>query len=108
MKTTNTCADQKLRQTRAAIPRARGVTMNRTMRLLVALAWMSLMPTADSRAAQESAPAELLIKWADGPGSEAAVTGHRLIGGVAKRNLKNLGWQIVRLPAGMTVQEGLA
>ena len=50
---------------------------------------------------------ELLIKWRDGPISETAARGNALVGGVMKRNFHAIGWQLVQLPAEMTLSEAL-
>ena len=58
----------------------------------------------DARAAQN----ELLIKWKDGPESEAATLGNAEIAGAVIRNFSAIGWQLVGLPEGMPTSEGLA
>lgn len=50
---------------------------------------------------------DLLVKWQDGPTSAAAEEAHTRIGSTVKRNFLALGWQVVRLPDGMSVTEGL-
>src|SRR5688572_858777 len=55
-----------------------------------------------------TAERELLIKWKGGPNSEQAGIGSAAIGGTVKRNFSAIGWQLVRLPEGMSVSEGLA
>src|SRR6186997_2789943 len=49
----------------------------------------------------------VLVKWKDGPHSAAAATGNAQIGATAKRSFHAIGWQLVELPPGMSVSEGL-
>src|SRR5262245_41924115 len=53
------------------------------------------------------AEGELLVKWRDGPESYAAAVGTAQIGSTVKRNFNALGWQLVKLPEGMSVREGM-
>jgi subtilisin family serine protease len=50
---------------------------------------------------------EMLVKWQDGPGSDAAARGNRTIGAEVQRNFVHVGWQQVALPPGMTLREGI-
>ncbi len=50
---------------------------------------------------------QLLVKWRDGPESRAAAEGNRGVRATSERNFSSLGWQLVRLPDGMSVIEGL-
>ena len=56
----------------------------------------------------DEAKHELLIKWKDGPQSSAAEKGNLLIGSTVIRTFPSLGWQQIRLPAGMSVPEGIS
>ena len=49
----------------------------------------------------------LLVKWKDGPNSHAAATGNAQLGSTVKRNFHALGWQLVELPPGRSVRDGL-
>ena len=51
---------------------------------------------------------ELLLKFRDGPESLAAATGHALVGAEVVRTFREVGWQKVKLPAGMNVDEAMA
>src|SRR5262245_58705223 len=53
------------------------------------------------------AEGELLVKWRDGPESYAAAVGNAQIGSTVKRNFNALGWQLVKLPEGMSVRDGM-
>src|SRR5687768_18616960 len=53
-------------------------------------------------------PTELLVKWKGGPGSEEARAANARIGATPGKNFNEVGWQLVRLPEGMEVAEGLA
>src|SRR3989442_12051084 len=49
----------------------------------------------------------LLVKWKDGPDSYAAALGNSVIGSTVKRNFNAIGWQLVELPPGVSVSEGI-
>src|SRR6266496_2257065 len=51
---------------------------------------------------------ELLVKFKGGPQSPAALTAKKIVGHEVKRDFEFIGWQHIRLPAGMKVEEGLA
>ena len=54
------------------------------------------------------APGELLVKWKDGPDSPTATLGNAQIGSTVQRNFHEIGWQQVKLPCELSVQEGIA
>jgi subtilisin family serine protease len=51
---------------------------------------------------------ELLVKFAGGPRGAAAEHARNQMRHEVKRNFDRIGWQHIRLPKGMTVEEGLA
>jgi len=51
---------------------------------------------------------ELLVKWRDGPGSDAAARGNALIGARVKRHYPASGWQLVELPKDLAAAAGIA
>ena len=51
---------------------------------------------------------ELLVKFDGGPHGQAALKAKRTLNHEVKRDFDFIGWQHIRLPAGMTVEEGLA
>ena len=51
---------------------------------------------------------ELLVKFRDGPRGAAAEHARNVMKHEVKRNFKHIGWQHIRLPAGVTVEEGMA
>lgn len=57
--------------------------------------------------AQEREGGEILVKWSGGTRSPAGEIRHSETGAVVARNLHELGWQVVKLPAGMSVAKGL-
>lgn len=65
-----------------------------------------LIGTSISCAASEE-PAELLVKWRDGPHSAEAAAANAAMGGSVRRNFPSIGWQWIRLPEGMSVAEGI-
>src|SRR5688572_13318325 len=56
-------------------------------------------------ASREYAPTELLIKWKDGPQSEAAALGNAKLGSAVVRNFNAVGWQLVQLSEGIAPTE---
>ncbi len=54
------------------------------------------------------APGELLVKWKEGPDSPAATLGNAQIGSTVQRNFHEIGWQQVKLPSELSLQEGIA
>ncbi len=60
------------------------------------------------RASEKSATIELLIKWQGGPQGEPAAFGNAQLGSTVIRNFPAVGWQLVELPRGMSVRDGLA
>jgi len=50
---------------------------------------------------------ELLVKWKEGAASDAAVMGNAGLGCIVKRNFSAIGWQLVQLPKGMSVSDGI-
>src|SRR5690349_17093358 len=62
------------------------------------------MPIASRRCA----PGELLVKWQEGPDSPAAARGNAQIGSTVQRNFHEIGWQQVKLPCELSLQEGIA
>ena len=61
-------------------------------------------PNASTRCA----PGELLVKWKEGPDSPAATLGNAQIGSTVQRNFHEIGWQQVKLPCELSLQEGIA
>src|SRR5438876_12284204 len=59
-------------------------------------------------ASTRCAPGELLVKWKNGPDSPAATLGNAQIGSTVQRNFHEIGWQQVKLPCELTLQEGIA
>jgi len=55
-----------------------------------------------------AAPGELLVKVTGGPDSPAAVEAHARVGATVLRSFPFIGWQCVKLPAGMTAEAGIA
>src|SRR5262245_39982113 len=53
------------------------------------------------------APGELLVKWANGPGTSAAPDGNSRVGATVFRTFDEIGWQQVVLPVGMSVTDGI-
>lgn len=81
----------------------KGYSMNRQRVLLTSMA----VSTITVSSALLGSSGELLVKWQDGPESYAAESGNARIGSTVKRNFKALGWQHVKLPADMSVRDGL-
>ncbi len=54
------------------------------------------------------ADGELLVKFKDGPGSYASCMAHASLGAEVNRTFAEIGWQLIKLPDGMSVAEGLA
>jgi subtilisin family serine protease len=50
----------------------------------------------------------LLVKWKNGPDSPAATLGNAQIGSTVQRNFHEIGWQQVKLPCELTLQEAIA
>jgi subtilisin family serine protease len=59
------------------------------------------------QATSSYAEGELLVKWRDGPESYTAAIGNAQIGARVKRSFKELGWQHVELPDGISVRTGV-
>ena len=59
-------------------------------------------------AAPKYVEGELLVKFRGGPRGAAAEHARGHMKHEVKHNFKHIGWQHIRLPAGMTVEEGLA
>ena len=57
-------------------------------------------------ASTRCAPGELLVKWKEGPHSPAATLGNAQIGSTVQRNFHEIGWQQVKLPCELSLQEG--
>src|SRR5678816_1501827 len=53
------------------------------------------------------AAGELLVKFEDGPEGYHASTAHCFVGSSVLRVFAETGWQHIRLPEGMSVEEGL-
>ncbi len=53
-------------------------------------------------------PGELLVKFSAGADSRSAVAANRSVGATTLETLGDLGWQRVRLPAGLSVADGAA
>jgi subtilisin family serine protease len=74
------------------------------------LSWIPfalLIVTCISSAAAEG-PAEILVKWRDGPDSAEAAAANAAMGASVRRNFRFLGWQLVELPEGLSMAEGIA
>lgn len=50
---------------------------------------------------------ELLVKFAEGPATDNARLANRAIGSTVLENLGDLGWQRVRIPAGLSIDEAI-
>ena len=61
----------------------------------------------EARALAADAAHRLLVKWKDGPQSPAAAAGNVKIGSTVKRSYHAIGWQLVELPAGLSMSEGI-
>src|SRR5687767_9370828 len=74
------------------------------------LATLMLMGLANAKGipSPRFAQGDLLVKFRGGPHSSAAEHARDLMKHEVKRNFDFIGWQHIRLPAGMSVQEGLA
>ena len=82
----------------------------KTPAALVALATFCLalpLPSFAQLHSQVDQASELLVKWKDGPYSSAAAEANASVGVSVKRNFGALGWQLVRLPSGMSASQGL-
>jgi subtilisin family serine protease len=77
---------------------------SKTSRIPIVLATLLLGAHQILTAANEVG---LLVKWKDGPESYAAAVGNAWIGSRVKRNFTALGWQLVQLPQGLSVSEGI-
>src|SRR4051794_32744621 len=64
----------------------------------------TLFPLAQ---ASTQVPGELLVKWQGGPAGYAAAVGNALIGSIVRANYEEIGWQLVHLPDGLSVSDGL-
>lgn len=72
------------------------------------LPFLSMLLTWGGYAEPAQTNRELLIKWRDGPQSSTAAIGNTSIGSTVVRQYPGLGWQLVRLPAGIDASEGCA
>jgi|GEM_PF-2851834 len=70
--------------------------------------WAVAQPAPRQFVARGSKPGELLVKVTGGPDSPAAAEVHAKIGATVLRSYPFIGWQHVKLPAGMTVENGIA
>src|SRR5437870_6718431 len=59
-------------------------------------------------ASTRCAPGELLVKWKERPDSPAATLGNAQIGSTVQRNFHEIGWQQVKLPCELSLQEAIA
>ena len=73
--------------------------------ILLLGATAGLRPAA---AAPRHVEGELLVKFAGGPRGAGAEHTRRQMRHEVKHNFDRIGWQHIRLPAGMTVEEGMA
>ena len=78
---------------------------NRLMLCIVLL--ITFADCLQLNAAPRNREGALLVKWQDGPESHVATVGNVQIGSAVKRNLNQIGWQLVELPAGMSVGDGI-
>jgi hypothetical protein len=63
-------------------------------------------PAVASSDSDRQVRGELLVKWQDGPESAAASRGNARIGAEVERSFRQIGWQHVQLPAGISVEDG--
>jgi subtilisin family serine protease len=67
-----------------------------------------IVATADAAQLARHVEGELLVKFADGPRGPAAQRTRQTMQHEVRRNFDFIGWQQIRLPRGMSVEEGLA
>ena len=79
-----------------------------TLPVAISLALLIALPNASAApAAPRHIEGELLVKFRGGPRSAAAEHARGLMKHEVKRNFKRIGWQHIRLPAGMSVEEAM-
>lgn len=62
---------------------------------------------AQNKGAETYVPGELLVKFKDGPDTANARAANRKIGAVALENLGDLGWQRVRVPGAVSLDDAM-
>lgn len=88
--------------------------MKKSVYVIVVLFLLSLFQVPALIRAQSSTPeknytqGELLVKFKDGPYSMDSQRAHAETGAVVLQNFDPLGWQLVKLPKGVSVDEGIA
>lgn len=87
---------------------ARVKTIVRLWLLTAGAAAAFCVGTAVGQNAPKFVPGEILVKFADGAASRSAVAANRSVGATAVETLGDSGWQRVRLPSGLTVEEAAA
>jgi len=65
-------------------------------------------PPARQVQVRGTVPGQLLVKVTAGPTSDAAVNANKLVGATQVKAFSRIGWQLVQLPAGKTVEQGIA
>jgi thermitase len=88
------------------ITRTKPCGLGRTSKRGVLFLILMLILTTSAQL-QANAAGELLVKWKHGPASAAAADGNARIGSTVKRNFTAIGWQLVELPPGLSVSDGL-
>lgn len=78
--------------------------------LIGALVWAAIttIPTDTRAGLPPHVEGDLLVKFRGGPRGEAAARVQAAMRHEVKRHFDFIGWQHIRLPAGMSVEEGLA
>ncbi|MCI0748813.1 MAG: S8 family serine peptidase, partial [Verrucomicrobia subdivision 3 bacterium] len=69
---------------------------------------IGVMATADAAQLPRHVEGELLVKFADGSRGAAAERARQTMQHEVRRNFDFIGWQQIRLPRGVSVEEGLA
>src|SRR5687768_2662341 len=88
--------------------------MKKLIYIIAILFVLSLFQVFAITPSQSTAPkknytdGELLVKFIDGPYSMTTDRAHAQTGATVLQNFDPLGWQLVKLPAGLSVDEGLA
>jgi subtilisin family serine protease len=88
--------------------------MKKFVYVIVVLFLLSLFQVPALTRAQSGTPeksytqGELLVKFKDGPYSLDSQRGHTQTGATVLQNFDPIGWQLVKLPKGVSVDEGIA
>src|SRR5688500_15602799 len=78
------------------------------MRMTKSLEMLCLVALVLAQRSMGAEKNELLVKWQHGPNSAAARAGNAAIGSSVSRTFSQIGWQVARLPEGMSTTAGLA